>query len=130
MLAAPFYIGCYRDDSSRKLPAYFDHPGSSYLSCYTPTSNAGYRFFGVEAGNECWGGSDIALAVSLGAATGCGACASGGGECGGGWLVSVYGPPRVFAGCYLDNASRMLPNSERRARARAAKRRTPRMRRS
>ncbi|KAG2483973.1 hypothetical protein HYH03_017218 [Edaphochlamys debaryana] len=62
--------------------------------CAEKAINAGYTLFGLEYGNECWGGYDETLAISRGSLSdsNCGFSCPGypSATCGGDWAIELY----------------------------------------
>lgn len=93
--AAPYrYIGCYGDDGSpRRLPVLLHSSATSNSIdlCYQAATKAGYRYFGVQYGAECWAGDDLGAAVVLGETSCATPCASNAAQvCGNAGANSVY----------------------------------------
>ncbi|KAK6441139.1 hypothetical protein LTR95_002636 [Oleoguttula sp. CCFEE 5521] len=104
-ISTPFpswtYRGCYIDnnnDAGRLLP--LQQPDSTTLtieSCINACSAAGYSIAGVEFGDECWCGNELAdgatkASVGIARSKCHSPCTGDGGEsCGGPWFLEVYG---------------------------------------
>lgn len=121
-------LGCYQDSWDRMLPQLLQTSGlMTPTRCAQLAKDGGYTVFGLQNAVECWAGTDIARAKSLGASA---ACTSGcynapAGDCGGTLASSVFvvGSNRpasaapalslrdfTAVGCYSDNiADRALP---------------------
>jgi len=105
------YDGCFRDDGSRMIPKY----NGSYPNintCYNLAKSKNHTVFGVQYGGECWTGTDMNKAKSLGNGPDCGS------SLGGGWTNQVHSispnpssstPEYTYQGCFRDNGSRMIP---------------------
>lgn len=98
------YLGCFVDSSSRDLPNLLSVAGGvTQESCRTAASAAGYLYFGLQNGNECWAGNTYG---GQGAGTGCTtACTANAAQlCGGPWRNSVYSIARwVVFPCLCGN---------------------------
>ncbi|EFJ47698.1 hypothetical protein VOLCADRAFT_91720 [Volvox carteri f. nagariensis] len=109
------YIGCFVDNADRVLPQYLAVYDSrmSVSYCRGLAKAAGLPYFGVEYGQECYGGSDMARAVSLGPSNGCTSVCFGDFRqvCGGGWAIDIYetSPSEGYIGCFADDADHVLP---------------------
>ena len=91
--ANPTYLGCYADSASRAIPNLA--PGSTYntpAACSSYAVSQGATVFGMEAGSQCWWGSDLGAAMAQGGSSGCTQACSGDGSkiCGGSNALSVY----------------------------------------
>ena len=86
--------GCFGDSSSsRKVPnALTVSGGMTIYGCANAAKAAGYTVFSLGAGNLCFGGSDLALAKSLGSSSACASPCTGDPTktCGGASASSVY----------------------------------------
>ena len=55
-------LGCYRDNVPRVLPTniYFNSPGGvfDYNTCYQGAKQKGFKYFGRQFNQECWGGNN------------------------------------------------------------------------
>ncbi|GIL89219.1 hypothetical protein Vretimale_18587 [Volvox reticuliferus] len=87
-------LGCFVDDASRKIPYSLnsDYPVMTPALCASLAKGAGYTIYGVQYGGECFGGTDIARATSLGPSGNCNMDCTGdpSQKCGGGWANNVY----------------------------------------
>ncbi|KAI9206449.1 uncharacterized protein BJ171DRAFT_579945 [Polychytrium aggregatum] len=109
--------GCFYDGSSRVLTSY-QGTTSSPSSCSGTCASNGYKYYGVENGNECWcdnqlsnvgaGSGDGAGTVGYNAPSGCN------GANGGAWRIyiqkaSAPAPTtQNIPGCFYDGSSRVL----------------------
>ncbi|MBI4268410.1 hypothetical protein HY627_01075 [Candidatus Uhrbacteria bacterium] len=93
------YRGCFMDSEQRTLPhrLYYERLDSLSVidKCIAAAYAKGYRFAGVQNGNECWAGSTYPNAVLVSAEEcnqGCESNISGGRTewCGGQWRNSIY----------------------------------------
>ncbi|EFJ47699.1 hypothetical protein VOLCADRAFT_91721 [Volvox carteri f. nagariensis] len=112
------YIGCFADDADRVLPERLadNDPNMSVSYCRNLAKAAGLPYFGVEYGQECYGGSDMEIATRLGRSSNCTHSCSGDTSqiCGGDWAVNIYETSPIatsegYIGCFVDNADRVLP---------------------
>lgn len=85
-------MGCYKDDSSRKVPTFLDGTSMTVGKCANLARSRGFTLFSLQVGNECFGGTDMGRAKSLGTSTACTANCSGDKTttCGGAWANQVY----------------------------------------
>ena len=112
------YQNCYTDDWARTLA--ITQPTSTTL---TPAACAtlcqGHRYFGVEAGNECYCGDDLDAAKLASDPTTCSTACTGQPNfvCGGGWRLTIYHrtpPPAeqvpgwANVSCTIDGSTRTL----------------------
>jgi hypothetical protein len=117
------YVSCYIDAATRTLGGpTFTAADMTPARCGAFCSAGGWRFFGVENGNECWCGNTGPGPDKVADATSCNAHCAGDQTvlCGGGWRLNVYGrtgaiPPIqtvegwTYANCYTDDWVRTLP---------------------
>ena len=77
-------IGCYKDKSNRALPHFLGNVGFVQAAnyCANKARNSGYKYFGLQVGQECWAGNNLAHAKKYGQAT----CGLGGGA----WKNYLY----------------------------------------
>lgn len=93
---AAIYLGCYVDKiDARRLPVVLMWTESwavSVDSCYRAALAKGLKYFGVQLGEQCFGGNELSYAQSLGASTKCSMrCAANYKQiCGGANANSVY----------------------------------------
>lgn len=88
----PFHIGCYLDTSPTRLQRAMGSVASA-AGCYGLAQAAGYAYFGVAEGTQCYATNDLPMALAGGSTTGCGECGGASSEsCGGTGLLSMYGP--------------------------------------
>lgn len=86
------FMGCYTDSAGRVLPVSLANV-ASLSACQQAASSAGYSYFGLEDGNQCWAGNNIQIATSLGPSSSCNMpCSDGSDMCGGQWALNMYGP--------------------------------------
>ena len=86
----PTYLGCYTDSATRAIPNFAPGYGTP-AACAAYVASQGGTVFGMEAGSECWWGTDLVAAVAQGPAS-CGApcTADTSKNCGGSWALAVY----------------------------------------
>lgn len=110
--AAPYrYIGCYGDGNPRRLPVlmYASATSNSVDLCYQAAAKAGYRYFGVQFGAECYAGDDLGAAVVLGEASCAMPCVSNAAQvCGNAGANSVY---EATSGGHAWSPSALCPHS-------------------
>lgn len=91
------YIGCYRDDWSRRLPWGLggDRNGNITTDCKQQAMNAGFTYYGTDLEESifCYGGWDLARAKSYGEVEGCCHPCSPGDES----MMCGQGDPLCFA---------------------------------
>ena len=86
------YVGCYTEGSpGRALPNRVDNDGGMTLE-YCASQMSAYQYFGVEYGQECYGGSSLGAGSVLAPATDCSLpCPGNGNElCGAGNRLQLY----------------------------------------
>ncbi|KXZ46267.1 hypothetical protein GPECTOR_45g137 [Gonium pectorale] len=82
-------LGCFADNATRLLPDRLED-GLSLALCGKRARDAGFTLYGMQYGSQCFAGSDLRLATSLGPST-CGVrCADGIQTCGGSWASSIF----------------------------------------
>ena len=62
------YLGCFRDQGSRRLP-YYGFSTGSFERCQELAQSRGHKYFGTQYGGECWTGWDWRRATSGGRAS-------------------------------------------------------------
>jgi len=86
-------LGCYTDSWTRTLggPSYTSNSITSAADCIRSCLLDGYRYAGVENGDECYCGHGIATTGTPAPNEDClTPCAGGPYYCGGGWRLSIY----------------------------------------
>ncbi|GFR44981.1 hypothetical protein Agub_g6291 [Astrephomene gubernaculifera] len=116
------YIGCFTDNSTRMVPVLLarDASNANFDYCRQVAQVAGYNYYSMQGGWECWGTNDVLKAASLGASNACNeGCMMGNGDiCGGAWANSLFQTipnqngtyflynklnASSWVGCYADN---------------------------
>ncbi|GIL59429.1 hypothetical protein Vafri_14100 [Volvox africanus] len=90
---AGYPLGCFADDDTRKIPNFLGSNLPMTLAlCASLAKQAGYVIYGVQYGGQCFGGTDISKATSLGPSGNCNMDCTGDSsqKCGGGWANNVY----------------------------------------
>ena len=110
-----YYLGCFADGQfgARTLPTVLISGGSNLtrLTCAQAASAADLPYFGLQGGNTCYGGSNLAMAQSQGVSTSCTAPCTGDANqiCGGTGATTLWSFEKASAptptcdddSCYL-----------------------------
>ena len=91
--AASSYLGCFGDTGAdRALPIELDRSSNNSVSnCRRLAMAAGYVYFGVQAGTECWATNDTINPFKYGPASCTVGCPQNATQiCGGPWANAVY----------------------------------------
>ena len=92
--ANPTSLGCFVDNAAgRAIPNLASGTYNTPAACATYAVSQGANVFGMEAGSQCWWGTDIGAAMAQGESTGgcTQACAGDGSKiCGGNNALSVF----------------------------------------
>ena len=113
------YQGCYKDDgSTRALPTKISSNVSSIDQCAQLAQSNNATVFGLQAGKECWIGTDLSRAEKYGTKSGCSTL-------GNNWKNQVYkmmalpqststsaNRTYTYQGCYNDKSSRAIPTQK------------------
>eukprot|EP00775_Hariotina_reticulata_P011532 gene11532-11675_t len=86
------YMGCYGDTNDRAFPAWLINGIVTVASCTKAAQDQGYRYFGLQNGEACFGGNDWASVTKYGPRSNCNVSCNGNISeiCGGYYAVSVY----------------------------------------
>jgi sulfur relay (sulfurtransferase) complex TusBCD TusD component (DsrE family) len=111
----PAYVGCYTDAATRALPNLLISSGATVESCMAAAQQAGYSYAGLEYGGECRAGNVLGYSQVSDSDCNMPCSANAAETCGGLWRNSVWrnvvnSEPMPYLGCYIDAASRALPN--------------------
>ncbi|GFR46046.1 hypothetical protein Agub_g7515 [Astrephomene gubernaculifera] len=107
-----FYLGCYKDAQfeGRIIPNGRLDIGKTVTvaNCRAAAIKNGYRFFGLENGNECWMTNDIWTTTRNGQTydTQCNLKCTDGSKCGGNLAMSLY--DSGYLGCFKDSFDRLV----------------------
>ena len=107
--AALNYIGCFDDSSDRLLNgSYKQTPGNTVESCGVYCGGLGFKYAGLEFGNQCFCGSDL---PSNATAAACDTpCAGNDREtCGGTWTLSIYEITSQLSNSSSSSSSSLTP---------------------
>ncbi|GFR41921.1 hypothetical protein Agub_g2713 [Astrephomene gubernaculifera] len=107
-----YYLGCYGDYWNRRMNSVVTDKNMNLAWCRQAAIAAGYRYFGIEVAQECYGTNDMATATAFGPATTCNMKCGDGNLCGGPWGLSIY--DSGYMGCYTDSANRTVSTLLRR----------------